>query len=66
VIGTVLEATHRNQPVLILAVFNGTPHPKALCLKTNAKLDVIDITELSVSWHYDENKGWLADFDREA
>lgn len=63
-IGTVLEATHKGKPVLILAVFNSTPKAKALVLKTDSKLSVIEISELDVSWHYDEKMGWLPDFER--
>lgn len=64
-IGTVLEATLKGKPVLILSVMNGTPKPKAIILGTDSKLDAVDITELDVAWHYDEKDGWMADFQRE-
>lgn len=62
-IGNVLEATVDSKPVLVLEVSINTK--RALILKTNSKLDVVDLAKIDVLWHYDENDGWLPDFPRD-
>lgn len=57
-----LEARHNKREVLILQVFPGTT-PKAACLTRDSKIKMIPIDELDVLWHYDEQKGWVADFE---
>lgn len=64
-IALMLEATVGGKPVLLLAAFNSPPNGKALVLGTDSKMKIVDLASVDVSWHYDESKGWLADFPRE-
>lgn len=51
--------------VLVVAILNGTPHPKAVCCKPNGSVVVLDVTELSIDWHQDDAGRWVPDHPEE-
>jgi len=62
VIGALVEGKHKTHgPILIIDFLNRTPTPICVFMKRNATLGFAPIDEISMDWHYDENRGFLAD-----
>jgi len=61
-IGALVEGKHKTfGPILIIDFLNRTPTPICVFMKRNATLGFAPIDEISMDWHYDEKRGFLAD-----
>lgn len=60
-----LEGRTKEGPVLVFGWFQANGQVKFLCITGNGTTKAIPMDQVSIDWHYDEQRGFVRDFENE-